>query len=372
MDEGNATSTKDVAGGGNGGTLTGMSDPSTATSGWQAIGKLGKAVAFDGADDYVLLGTGANLNFAGNMPFTISGWVKTSDSYGAIVSFSHSSDNPPVLDIMIGYDGAVDSADKLMALVRQTGGASFYARITGGTVNNNAWRFFTLTRNSGPLIELFLDGVSQGAASNTESGGPINTNMRALGSERRFVQDGFGTADQRYASGTIDDVRAYKRTLTQAEITTLYNLTSPVDATLALTAANNLTATSATVFTVTTNASNGYNLTAYETGLMAKGATTISNWTGTNAVPTEWSTNCTASSTQCGFGYRTDDADLSQFNTSTLFAGFVTSTPGDIVAKSTATTTNDATTLTYKMSVDNSKSPGVYSTTIRYILTPIF
>ena len=50
MDEGNGTSTKDVAGGGNGGTLTGMSDPSTATSGWQAIGKIGKAVGFDGAD----------------------------------------------------------------------------------------------------------------------------------------------------------------------------------------------------------------------------------------------------------------------------------------------------------------------------------
>ena len=85
-----------------------------------------------------------------------------------------------------------------------------------------------------------------------------------------------------------------------------------------------------------------------------------------------WSSTCIAAS-KCGFGYRTNDTDLTQFATSTLYAGFTSSTPGSNVASSsTGPVTNDATTITYRMSIDTSKPAGNYSTTIIYLAVPVF
>ena len=39
-----------------------------------------------------------------------------------------------------------------------------------------------------------------------------------------------------------------------------------------------------------------------ETDFMKNGTTNVNDWTGTNAVPTSWTSTCIAAS-QCGFGY---------------------------------------------------------------------
>ena len=170
-------------------------------------GKVDGADTFDGISGYINYGTSTSLNFGVNSPFTFEGWVKTTESYGAILSQRHDTDGGAVIDVMLGYDGAVRSAGSLMGLVRQSSGSSGYARVTGPIVNDGNWHYFTLTRNSGNTIELFVDGISQGTASGSESGGTITTNLRALGSERIWVQAGFGTADDRYLNGAIDEVR---------------------------------------------------------------------------------------------------------------------------------------------------------------------
>jgi hypothetical protein len=144
---------------------------------------------------------------------------------------------------------------------------------------------------------------------------------------------------------------------------------------LDLNSVNTFTATATTTLTVSTSATFGYNLTAYETDNMrhtAYSSVTISDWAGTNAVPTVWTGTC-IDNTQCGWGYNTGDADLTQF-AANEYAGFVGSSqaPGDIVAKSTAPVTNDATTITYRTSVLATQSAGPYKTTIIYIVTPQF
>ena len=144
---------------------------------------------------------------------------------------------------------------------------------------------------------------------------------------------------------------------------------------LDLNSVNTFTATATTTLTVSTTATFGYNLTAYETDNMrhtAYSSVTISDWAGTNAVPTVWTGTC-IDNTQCGWGYNTGDADLTQF-AANEYAGFVGSSqaPGDIVAKSTAPVTNDATTITYRASVLATQSAGPYKTTIIYIVTPEF
>jgi hypothetical protein len=220
LDETSGTTTAaDSSGNGNNGTLVNM-DPATD---WVA-GQIGGALDFDGLDDYVNLGIGSSLNFGSSEPFTVAAWVKTTEDYGLIVSFRSSTDDGTVIDLAVGYEGAANDPGKAMILVRQNGGGGGYAHVTSeDDVNDGQWHHVAAVRGSNSTIELFLDGVSRGTDSGTESGGAITTNLRAIGSERRWVSDVFGTADQRYLAGTIDDVRIYSRALSVDEIAQLAN-----------------------------------------------------------------------------------------------------------------------------------------------------
>ena len=186
-------------------------------------GMIDGAESFDGIVGWTGLGTSSSLNFGANAPFTIEGWYKTTESYGTIFSFRHSTNDGADIDICVGYDGAVDSAGRLMGLARQDSGSGGYARVTGPTVNNGNWHYFVLTRNAGNTIQLFSDGVLQGTNSGSESGGAITTDIRALASERRWVQVGYGNADQRYLVGTIDEVRISNSQRSSPWISTCYN-----------------------------------------------------------------------------------------------------------------------------------------------------
>jgi hypothetical protein len=188
-----------------------------------ALGEIDGAENFDGIVGWTNLGTSSSLNIGTSAPFTIEGWFKTTESYGTIVSFRHDTNDGADIDICVGYDGAVSSAGKLMGLARQDSGSSGYARITGPTVNDGNWHYFVLTRNAGNIIELFCDGVSQGTSSGSESGGAITTNLRALASERRWVQVGYGNADQRYLTGTIDEIHISNMQRPSSWISTCYN-----------------------------------------------------------------------------------------------------------------------------------------------------
>lgn len=153
------------------------------------------------------------------------------------------------------------------------------------------------------------------------------------------------------------------------------NLSLTIDstsATLALNAGNSYTNTATSTLTVTAAAQFGYRLTAYATGLMThtNATDTIADWGGTNASPTTWTTTCVGASA-CGFGYSTDDADLTQFS-STKYAAFTQTAPGDLVAQSSGPATNEATVITYRASVSNVQPAGTYQTVVHYILTPEF
>jgi len=146
-----------------------------------------------------------------------------------------------------------------------------------------------------------------------------------------------------------------------------------VSKSLNLNAGNSFTTTATTILTVTSTSEFGYEVTAFQTdNLRNTGVTglTISDWGGTNAAPTVWTGTCQGAS-ECGWGYNTNDADLSQF-AATEYAAFVTSTPGDVVAKSTIAISGDVTTITYRSSVSATQPAGTYQTTIRYIVTPQF
>ncbi len=145
---------------------------------------------------------------------------------------------------------------------------------------------------------------------------------------------------------------------------------------------NNFTATGYTTTTVSTNAYNGYIITAWETSLLTNASgDTIANWSGTNSAPTTWSGNC-SNNNECGFGYTTNDSNLSggtadRFtNGGPKYAGFTTSGPGDPVADhttkidgSTGEVSGEQFVVTYKVSVNSTQAAGTYNTTIVYVAT---
>ena len=94
------------------------------------------------------------------------------------------------------------------------------AFVWGRAAADGQWHHFAFTR-SGEVIELFLDGDSQGTMRAANSGGPITTNLRALGSERRWAMDNDNRWGNPWFQGGIDEVCVFNRTLGAAEIKSL-------------------------------------------------------------------------------------------------------------------------------------------------------
>jgi hypothetical protein len=185
-----------------------------------APGKIGGAVYLNGQDAYVDYGAAPRFQFADQAGFTFAGWVKTTANYGPIVSQRAGSNENPVIDIMVGYDGGSDEPGRLMALVRDDNHKEGYARVTGGAVNDGQWHHFALVR-IGTTITLYLDGAVQGSSTSAAAGGPITTDLHTFGSERFWIKADSPKAGLRYLQGWIDDMRIYGRSLSAAEITAL-------------------------------------------------------------------------------------------------------------------------------------------------------
>jgi len=126
--------------------------------------------------------------------------------------------------------------------------------------------------------------------------------------------------------------------------------------------------------TVTTNASQGYEIYAYQQqGLTSGGAAQLNPIAGTNASPVGWSTGCTATSTSC-YGYHTSESVLSggstRFAPIDSYASF-SSTP-DEIAYSSGPATNRTTDMVYKVEAQANQPAGSYTGGLVYIVVPTF
>src|SRR5207302_9789119 len=129
---------------------------------------------------------------------------------GHILVQRNRKDGGAVITLALRYGG-------ISALVRSDGAESGQdARLTGRAVNDGKWHHFALTRDTGTTIELCIDGVSQGKAAGADAGGAITTNLRALGSERFWVQKGAPAPPQ--FLGAVDEFCVFDRALSGKEI----------------------------------------------------------------------------------------------------------------------------------------------------------
>jgi hypothetical protein len=132
-------------------------------------------------------------------------------------------------------------------------------------------------------------------------------------------------------------------------------------------------ASQTTTLTTSTNAYSGYIVYGQVDQPLTFGSNTIANYTSPNSSPTTWS--------GLGFGYNTSDTSLTggtanRFSGS-KYAGFTTTSPGDPVADNPGPVTatpisNEAYTISYRITGSNITPAGTYGNTILYTITPTY
>jgi len=182
----------------NNGTLTG--GPT-----W-ALGKFGKAVQFDGVDDYVTVPHNASLCVTTGV--TVMAWVNTprwempGQGYQGIISKSNSPRS---------YSLYTTSAGILHFSTTSTTTNAYVGTTSTGTVPQNQWVHVCAMVSGGNQL-YFINGVAAGA--NTGQGivlpGTADTGTLVIGRTNEGAGRSWG--------GLIDDVRVYNRGLTQAEV----------------------------------------------------------------------------------------------------------------------------------------------------------
>jgi hypothetical protein len=147
---------------------------------------------------------------------------------------------------------------------------------------------------------------------------------------------------------------------------------------------NNFSATAGTQtnITVTTSATSGYIVTAWETQLMtcsdagACASQTIPNFTyGTYADPQAWnSLYCKDNSNYCGFGFTSSDTSVggsNRYNGATEYTFFPTDSSAPVrVMDYGSLVSSQSFLITYRISTSLTQRPGPYGTTIVYVITP--
>ena len=123
--------------------------------------------------------------------------------------------------------------------------------------------------------------------------------------------------------------------------------------------------------TVSTNAANGYTVSARYTGKPLSGSNTIADHAGTNGSPTTF-----AAPGNEAFGYTTSDSTLgtgtaNRFtNGGPKWAAFTTA--NSEVAYSNAPAASDVTCVGYQAGISGLTPAGVYTTTVIFTATPVF
>ncbi|MCD4842212.1 MAG: BatD family protein [Methanosarcinales archaeon] len=210
FDEGAGSVLKDSSGNGYDGVIYGAT--------W-VEGKYGKALSFDGVDDYISLGVNnmGGVFGKGSSVFTISGWIypstlgSSSSNHGTrnVILARASNRNNDNFELGISNSGNLDLyIDENNDDITKTFGSS--------EITTKSWHFFSVAFNSGS-VDIYLDEnhyiVSfAGASLDGASGSPLT--IGATMNSKIFF------------NGVIDEICIYNRALTAEEIKSLYQKSS--------------------------------------------------------------------------------------------------------------------------------------------------
>ncbi|MDB6112540.1 MAG: hypothetical protein JWR69_4290, partial [Pedosphaera sp.] len=208
FEEGFGTTTADVSGHSNPGTLVNI-----VPAAW-VPGQSGQGVAFDGVNNYVQISNHLGRNF------TIACWVKTSQIFQQVDPTYQGTG-------IIWSDVGGAAPDFTLGGTRSPAGVNRLSFFVGGgettvsgqqEISNNQWTHLAVTRDGvGGQFKIYVNGSLDGTA--TGATGLLNANPNI------FI--GGNVGDGRYFNGLIDDVRFYSRVLSDSEVATLVPPNAP-------------------------------------------------------------------------------------------------------------------------------------------------
>jgi hypothetical protein len=200
FEEGKGAKARDSSFNSNHGDLTNMEEAD-----W-VDGKLGKALDFDGSDEYVDCGNDSSLSITSNI--TIAAWIKSFDwtvnTFPTVLA-KRLNDESKETNYMIQYDGG-----SLYFYFYNDGWVGYYWTTLPP---ENEWHHIAVTYNS-TNVSLYYDGTLEKVEPETTSMLPTTGHLNL----------GTGRADYSYHfyKGLIDEVRIYNRVLETSEIEALY------------------------------------------------------------------------------------------------------------------------------------------------------
>jgi hypothetical protein len=211
FDEGNGTVVKDWCNDNNGITYNGSttcSNPpySDGCPVW-VDGKFGRALGFDGVDDYVKIGS---IDVLKNQPFSIEVLVKTSDASGIMVSYENGS----------GYYGWRLSSDSngITGFVKfgfvNASGDWVVDVNSSSSIADNKWHHVVGIDDSTNL-KIYIDGKLDGSS--------ISGNLVWDANMDLFLGVAMQNGGINWLNGSMDEVRIYNRELSEEEIKENYN-----------------------------------------------------------------------------------------------------------------------------------------------------
>ena len=204
MAEGGGTKVRDISGFGNDGTMTNM-EPGTD---W-VIGQFGRALDFDGVDDYVAL-AGFTATYAA---YTISAWIAPNSvgegNFGTILSKETTTNN---------FHFRFTVGNNLRFFAKWTGTDGEWGTPIPSLTPDGSWHHVVLTYKAvaGKTPNIYIDGIDQ---SLTQTSGPT-TGSEDFSSNPYII--GNRSNETRTFDGLIDDVYVFNRVFNTAEIWSLY------------------------------------------------------------------------------------------------------------------------------------------------------
>lgn len=206
LDEGQGIVARDLSIYRNKGTLSGMADPATATSGWGG-GASQRELEFDGSNDIVTAPHGSQLALTGNMSACV--WFRTTSAANyrsLLIKGNVGAGYPSPIHV------TVESGSGSM-FAFWGNGSSQAGIYTAAPLTMGLWYFAVVTR-SGSTATLYINGQynnsgSLGAQAVTDSGTALGIGGRTPGTSYNQL-------------GSINHVRLYNRALTAVEVAQIY------------------------------------------------------------------------------------------------------------------------------------------------------
>jgi len=211
FDEGSGTIAYDFSGNENNGTLY---NGSTICSGQDCPnwvdGKFGKALSFDGINDYVEVLLSSGLPIYYSSAFSVEMWVKGAPQSGNyLYAEGNSSTDTPTWGF---YTQPVPPYNKLKVIVRDDAGTIILDKTFTKVIFDNNWHHIVYVDNQGN-VSLYVDGTLDDTA--TYVRGTLTLNKASIAAQSRTTVESF-------FNGTIDEVRIYNRALSEEEIKAEY------------------------------------------------------------------------------------------------------------------------------------------------------